>query len=136
MQSFPINWLALVVATLVKFLLGWVWYGAIPPFAKQWQESIGVTPEALRAGMVKAIVTDLVTTFIMAWVLVHAAHYAGATGWAQGAGVGFVNWLGFVGGPTLAATVYEHRPLKLWAITNGYMLLGLMLMGVIVTVWT
>lgn len=136
MQPFPINWLALLVATIVKFLLRLVWFGAVPPFARQWQASVGVSPEALRAGMVKGIVADLVTTFIMAWVLVHAAHYAGATGWGQGAAVGFFNWLGFMGAPTLADTVYEHRPLKLWAVNNGRSAISLVVMGMIVTVWT
>jgi hypothetical protein len=133
MQSFPINWLALLVATVVKFVLGFVWFGLI--FGKQWQSLTGVSEASMKAGMVKAMVTDFVTSFIMAWVLVHAVHYAGATTWGMGAGVGFFNWLGFIGAPTLAALMYEKRPLKLWVINNAYMLIALLIMGAIVAVW-
>jgi len=134
MQSFPINWLALLVATVVKFGLGFAWFGLI--FGKQWQALTGLTQESMKAGMPKAIVTDLVTTFIMAWVLVHAVHFAGADTWGMGAGVGFFNWLGFMGAPTLAAAMYDKRPLMLWVLTNAYQLVSLLVMGAIVAVWT
>jgi hypothetical protein len=134
MQSFPINWLALLVVTVVKFVLGFVWFGLI--FGKQWQALSGVSEAAMKAGMVKAIVTDLVTTFILAFVLVHAIHYAGAASLGTGAAVGFFNWLGFVGTLTLASTVYEQRPLKLWVIGNAYQLLSLVIMGAVLAIWT
>jgi hypothetical protein len=133
MQAFQPNWLAVRVVTLVKFVLGFVWFGLI--FGKQWQTLSGVSQASMKAGMVKAIVTDLITTFIMAWVLAHAVHYAGAATWATGAMVGFFNWLGFVGALTLAGTVYEKRPIKLWALGNAYQLIGLLIMGAILAVW-
>jgi hypothetical protein len=134
MQSFPINWLALGVVTLVKFGLGFVWFGLL--FGKQWQALAGVNEASMKAGMVKAIVIDLVTTFILAWVLVHAVHYAGAANLGQGAAVGFFNWLGFIGATTLGAYVYENRSLKLWALSNAYQLIALVIMGAILAAWT
>lgn len=71
----------------------------------------------------------------MAFVLVHAVHYAGAVTLGTGAAVGFFNWLGFIGATTLAATFYEKKPLQLWAINNGYLLLILLTMGAILAVW-
>lgn len=71
----------------------------------------------------------------MAFVLVHAVHYAGAVTLGTGAAVGFFNWLGFMGATTLAATFYEKKPLQLWAINNGYLLLILLTMGAILAVW-
>jgi hypothetical protein len=133
MQAFPINWLALLVATVAKFVLGFVWFALL--FGKQWRTLSGVSEGSMKEGMVKAMVTDFVTSFIMAWVLVHAVHYAGATTWGMGAGVGFFNWLGFIGAPTLAAGMYEKRSLKLWGLSNAYMLLSLLIMGAIVAVW-
>jgi Protein of unknown function (DUF1761) len=78
---------------------------------------------------------DLVASLVMAWVLVHAVHYAGAASAFQGAAVGFFNWVGFVGATTLAMGFYEQRPYRLWLINNGYQLLTLLVMGVIVAVW-
>ncbi len=134
MQHFPINFLALFVATLAKFFLGWLWYSSLV-FGKSWMQLAGCTPERMKASMGKIIPVDLIATFVMAFVLVHAVHYAGATSATQGAAVGFFNWLGFVFTVTLAAALYEKRPFKLFLINNTYQLLGLLIMGAIVAVW-
>jgi hypothetical protein len=134
MQSFPINYLALVAATVAKGALGWLWYSP-PLFLKPWMRLTGVTDAQMKAGMGRALAVEVVGNFVMAFVLVHAVHYAGAHGAAQGAAVGFFNWLGFVLVVALAAAAYEMRPLALVAINTGYQLLGLLVMGAIVAVW-
>ena len=83
----------------------------------------------------KALLADVIANFVMAYVLVHAAHYAGAANAGQGAAVGFFNWLGFVAVATLFSVTFEQRPLGLWVINNGFHLVGLVIMGIIVTVW-
>lgn len=134
MQSFPINYLALLVATLVRMVVGALWYSP-PLFVKPWLAMVGQTPEEMKAGMGKNIVTDLIGSFIMAFVLDHAVHYASATTIGQGIAVGFFNWLGFIAVVTLSAVNYEKRPFMLWVINNGYQLLTLLIMGAIVAVW-
>lgn len=134
MQEFPINWLAVLVATIAKFVLGAIWYSPIA-FAPRWQALTGCDPTAAKTGFVKTMAIDFVASFVMAFVLVHAVHYAGAASLGTGAAVGFFNWLGFIGATTLAAGLYEKRPLALWAINNGYLLLALVIMGVILAVW-
>jgi hypothetical protein len=135
MQTFPINYWAVGVATLAKFLLGWLWYSPFL-FGKQWQALSGVTAAQMKAGMLKAILADLVGTFVLAWVLVHAVHYAGAASLGQGVAVGFFNWLGFIGAASLAILFYEQRPPRLVLLYNGYMLLSFLIMGGILAVWT
>ena len=71
----------------------------------------------------------------MAFVLVHAVHYAGATSAAQSAAVGFFNWLGFIAVTMFMTTLYEKRPFKLLLINNGFQLLSLLVMGALVAVW-
>src|ERR1700737_19936 len=61
--------------------------------------------------------------------------YAGATSAAQGAAVGFFNWLGVVAVVTLTIAVYEKRPFKLFVINNGYQLVSMLIMGAILAVW-
>jgi Protein of unknown function (DUF1761) len=135
MQEFPINWLALVVAAAARMVIGALWFAPFA-FGRPWMELVGCTPEAMKAGMGKALAVDAIGSLVMAFVLVHAVHYAGAGGAGQGAAVGLFNWLGFIGVTTLAATVYEKRPLKLFFINNGFQLLALLVMGAIVAVWT
>jgi hypothetical protein len=134
MQHFTINYLALVVATIARFLFGWLWYSPLL-FGKSWMALANCTPDEMKRTLPKAIPADLITSFIMAFVLVHAVHYAGATGAGQGAAVGFFNWLGFIATVTFAATLYEKRPFKLFLINNGFQLISLLFMGATVAVW-
>jgi|ERR1051326_1846102 hypothetical protein len=134
MREIAINWLALVVAVLVRMALGAAWFSP-PLFLKPWLAASGMSEAQMKAGMPKALTFDLVGTIVMAFVLVHAVKYAGAQGIAQGAVVGFLNWLGFVAVTTLSATLHEHRPFKLWLINNGYQLVALLIMGAILAVW-
>ena len=137
MQSVPVNWLAVLVVTVGKFILGFVWFGLI--FGKQWQALTGVSQEAMKKGMARAIVTDLVTTFIMAWVLAYivslAGKFYGPPTWQGGAIGGFFCWLGFVGSISLSTQTYEGKSPKLWLIGNAYQLIALVIMGSVLAVW-
>ena len=135
MQTFPVNFLALLVATLAKGALGWLWYSPFL-FLKPWLALSGMDGAKMSEGMGKSIAIETLGNFVMAFILVHAVHYAGALTAVQGAVVGFMNWLGFVFVIALTASMYEKRPFKLVAINSGYQLVGLLVMGAIVAVWT
>jgi Protein of unknown function (DUF1761) len=134
MQEISTNWLALVLTVLAKMALGAVWFSP-PLFLKPWLAAAGVSEAEMKERMPKALAVDLVGAVIMAFVLVHAVKYAGAQGVAQGAAVGFLNWLGFIAVATLSGTIHEHRPFKLWLIGNGYQLVSLIVMGAILAAW-
>jgi len=134
MQTFPINFLALLVAAITKSGIGMIWF-APPVFGARWFKYVQCTEDDLKRGMPKALLVDVIGNFIMAFVLVHATHYAGATTAGLGAAVGFFNWLGFVAVATLFSVTFEKRPFALWAINNGFQLVGIVVMGIIVAVW-
>jgi len=134
MQEISTNWLALVLTVLAKMALGAVWFSP-PLFLKPWLAAAGVSEAEMKERMPKALAVDLAGAVIMAFVLVHAVKYAGAQGVAQGAAVGFLNWLGFIAVATLSGTIHEHRPFKLWLIGNGYQLVSLIVMGAILAAW-
>ena len=134
MQEFPINWLAILAAVVIKQAIGAFWYSPAL-FGPSWSKLTGVSEAEMKAGLVKALIPDVIGSALMAFVLVHAVHYAGAHNWAQGAAVGFFNWLGFVAVATLGSVTFERRPLKLCLINNGFLLLALVLMGVVLAVW-
>ena len=134
MHDVAVNWLALIGAVVANMALGALWFSPIL-FVKPWLAAAGMSEAQMKAGMPKALAVDLVGSLVMAFVLAHAVKYTGAQGIAQGAAVGFLNWLGFVAVTTLSATLHEHRPLKLWLIANGYRLVGLVVMGAILAAW-
>ncbi len=134
METVPINWLALIVAAIVKFAIGAAWY-APQVFGKQWQAVLGMTQEQVRANMVPALVAEVITDLVLAFFLVYAVRYAGADTLLQGVFVGFLVWLGFVETLTIPQIYYEKRSWRLWSINNGYWVVSLIAMGAILGVW-
>jgi hypothetical protein len=134
MQQIPINWLAVIVAAIIRMAVGFLWYSP-PVLLKPWQALTGVTPETMRAGMSKALVIDVLASLVMAFILLHAVTYAGATDIFTGAAVGALNWLGFMATLMISLWGYENRPLKLIAINLGNNLIALVLMGALLAVW-
>jgi hypothetical protein len=74
-----VNWIAVIVGTILSFLLGWLWYSP-KLFGTKWAEGSGVELGAATGMPVAAMVTQLVATFLLAWVVgITAARNALAT---------------------------------------------------------
>ena len=134
MHHLHINFLPVLVATVVRLVLGGVWY-APPLFGKAWSSLTGCTQQEMKARLPKALATDFFAGFVMMLVLAHVVYWAGARYAAEGAFVGFLSWLGFVAAVQLIALVYEKKSFKLFVINSGFLLLTLMIGGVIMAVW-
>ncbi len=63
-----VNWLAVIVGTVVAFLVGWLWYSP-RLFGKQWAEGSGVDLGSASSMPVGAMVTQLLGAFCLAWVI-------------------------------------------------------------------
>ena len=134
MQEISPNWIALIVAVIVKQALGAAWYSPIA-FGPAWSKLTGVSADEMRARLPRILPIEIIAAIVMAFVLVHAVRYAGANSFALGAVVGFMNWLGFVAVTQLNHVLYAKRPLALVAIDAGYWLVGLVIMGAILGGW-
>jgi len=132
--AIAVNWWAIVVAAVVKFLIGWGWY-APPVLGKRWQELSNFTQEQMRSGLAAAIVVQIIGDLIMAYVLARFIAHYGAAGVLGGALIGFMAWLGFVATIMASAIFYEKKPAELVAINAGYQLVGIVVMGAILAVW-
>ncbi len=128
-----ISWIAVIVAAVVKFAIGAVWYTAL--FGKPWRKLQGVPEGADMSGLVPAMVAGFVADLVMAYVLARfVVHYA-PTSLGEGVVVGVMAWIGFVATVTVGQVFYERRSWQVWAISNGYLLLGLAVMGAILGWW-
>jgi Protein of unknown function (DUF1761) len=134
MHHLHFNNLSLIVAALILWFLGALWYSPVL-FAKPWIAIIGrksgEKPKGLAVGMIGSLIGDL----ILAFVLAHVVGWSGAASFASGALVGFVVWLGFVVGPLYPQSVYEGRPFTYFAINAGYWLIGLVGVAGMLAVW-
>jgi hypothetical protein len=130
----PINWLAVLVAAIIRMAVGFAWYSP-PLFLKPWQAVTGVTPESMRAGLGKAMVVDVIGSLIMSFALANIIVASGITDWLNGSLAGFWVWLGFMATLMVSLWGYENRSLKLIAINLGNNLIALVLMGALLAVW-
>lgn len=135
MNAGKINILAVVVAAVVYWFLGAVWFTVL---SKAWLAGIGKTMEqlkqegsspALAYGV--ALVCNLIMASVLAWMVTHTGEQTAMRGIAIGA----LLWAGLVGTSLGTEYVFEGRSLQILAITAGYPLAGLVLMGAIVGGW-
>jgi len=128
-----ISWLAVIVAAIVKFAIGAVWYQ--PLFGKRWGKLMKVPEGATADGMTQALIVGFVGDLIMAYVLARFVAHYGDAGIGGGLLVAFMAWLGFVATLMAGQIYYEKKPMELIAINAGYQLVGLLVMGAIFGVW-
>lgn len=132
----PINLVAVVLAAIASFVIGWIWYG--PLFGKMWRRLIGLSLEDMKNMKMSPMVASLggvITALLMAYVLAHGIAFGnaylgteGLSGALQGA---FWYWLGFAVPLTSGGFLWEGKSWKLWALNAGYYLVALMSMGAV-----
>ena len=133
MPVVAVNWLAIIVAAIVKFAIGSVWYTAL--FGKRWRELQGVPEGASMNGLATAMIVQIVGDLVMAYVLARFVGHYGATSIFDGILIGFMAWLGFVATIMVGSIFYERKPAEAVAINAGYQLVGIVVMGVILALW-
>jgi len=126
-----VNWLAVVVAAVAGFVIGFIWF--LPQvFGRQWAAASGRTLPAPGEVQYSSIALGAVGSLVTAYVLALLAGAIGASTLADGAILGFVAWLGFIATSTLNAVLYEGRNTTWWSITAGFWLVILVVMGAII----
>ena|SRR3989338_6491621 len=129
-----VNYLAVLVAAVVSFLVGWLWYSK-PVFGKVWMNLMGLKKEPKHEGMAKNIALGFVATLVTAFIVADLAGMLGYTSAGEGAMLGFLVWLGFVATTTLSGVLWENKPWGVWLLNNAHSLVTLLLMGAIVGAW-
>ena len=135
MHHLHINLWPVLVSAFVLWILGAIWYSP-PLFAKPWMAALGITPDPnKKQGLLAGIIASFIGDFILAFMLLHIIYWAHANTLNRGAFVGCVVWLGFFAAPNFPQGIYEKRPFKLFAINNGYWLVGLIIVGILLAIW-
>jgi hypothetical protein len=133
MQSISLNHLAVLLATVLAFVLGGLWYG--PLFGKPWMRESGVTPEAARdVPVAKVYGLSFLYTLLMAYNL---AFFIGGPSISAGQATlyGFATGAGWIAMAFFVVGLFERRSAKLMLINAGYMTAALTMMGAIIGVW-
>lgn len=129
-----VNWLAVIAATLVAFMLGGLWYSKIL-FGDAWMQEVGLTEEAVNSANMPKVFGGTFALQILAAIAL-AAFLGPDSGWMAGLQTGL--WIGLFWVSTAygATYLFEQRSLRLWLINSGYYVVLYAIMGTIIGAWS
>jgi hypothetical protein len=126
--------LPIIAAAIIYFVVGFIWYSP-KVFGKKWMDLSGVKCEEGCKGMYCSFLGAFILAIVIAAVLNHFVHTEPALTALEGAKVGLIAWLGFGATLPFSAVLWEKRPLSLYFIYAGCLLVSLVLMGALLAVW-
>jgi hypothetical protein len=133
MLDFDINWLAVLAATIVSFVIGSLWYSPLL-FSKVWQRESKLSDEDIRSGNMPMIFG---TTFVLAGVA--AILFAALLGPEPELGdallFGLIVGAGWIATSFATGYLFERRSLTLWLINAGYNVVLFLAFGLIIGLW-
>jgi len=131
-----INFLAVLVAGIAAFALGFLWYSVL--FGKPWQKELGFTDEYIQQGNMGLIFgTSFLLMVIMSLglALLLSGMPADHVNWRSGLHTGLLVGVFFSATSIGVNYLYQRRSIKLWLIDASYQVLFLGLEGVILAIW-
>jgi len=119
------NYAAVVVAAIVGFLAGAIWYGLL---GKQWLAALGKTKDEIKPTP-GPFITAAVAILVMAYVLAGAIGHLGEVTLRNGVISGAILWVGFVATTVAVNNAFRGAKVSLTLIDAGHWLVVLLLMG-------
>lgn len=134
-----INWLAILVATIVAMLIGWLWYG--PFFGKQWMKLVKLTKKDTEKAWKKPMMFMIVMAFLQAIIIKHFIiyviyFYPGISELSAGVLTGFWLFAGVALPLVLSSNMFARRHINLSYIEAGNQFVTLVSVGAILAIWT
>ena len=129
-----VNYLAVLVAAVAAFVLGWLWYSPLL-FFRPWMRLRGLDPEAamknakLPGGK---LVIEFARCFVLAFVIARLMGLLGVTSWLIAIHSGFMLWIGFPLILLTGSVLWDNVPWKVAAIHAGDWLVKLLVIPLIV----
>jgi hypothetical protein len=128
-----IHWLAVLVAAIVYFFFGSLWYQLL--FRKIWARESGIKMDnppkggAMMTMMLKSFLGNLLAVIALAFLL----HYAQGGDMMRSAKIGAVAGFGIAGGGLWVNYNWHGKSTLLWIIDTGYTTVGLALAGMVMS---
>lgn len=127
------NTWGIAVATIINFLVGWVWFSAL--FGRTWAKLQGLDMNMpmdakVKSQMMRSMVVNFITTALTAFIFFTLAENLLLEGsnvfrfalWA---------WLGFMMPISLGAVLWLKKPFKLFVIEGGQQLVALLVSALV-----
>ncbi|HSX05291.1 MAG TPA: DUF1761 domain-containing protein [Candidatus Saccharimonadales bacterium] len=134
-MNIEINWLAVLVATVVSMVLAKTWFRE-RTFGTVWRQLTGITPaDSKKAGKKPIIITlfaNIITVLALAALIdISFTFFKSSSVW-YALLVGFAAWLAFSATTLATHNAFEQKRLKLTLINNGYQLVFFLSVALII----
>ena len=133
----PINYLAVLAAAVVIFMLGGLWYSPAL-FAKKWVALQGKTMEEMKASggaTASMYVQVFLCGLITAWVMAIVIGFLPSFSVVRGLKLAVICWLGFAAVTSYGTALFSSKPKELWLIDTSYNLVAFLAAAAIIGVW-
>ena len=134
MEFGQVNFLAVLVAAVVGFMTGPLWYG--PMFGKQWKELTGITEEQGREMGMKPLIVTFVGFLFLSYAIARVMSFGPMEGIQWGIMVAMLVWILVMAPLMLSQVLYQNQPIKLWAIDASFRLVTTLIIGIILGLWS
>lgn len=129
-----LNWLSIIVATVVYFILGALWYSPVL-FGNIWMELRNLDKDTMEQPNPIIYLYSFILQFIGVISLAIFISALGVDSAGNGALIGFGAGAGFVFSLAGTTGIFTDIPMKLHFLDNGYHVAGLIIAGFILGVW-
>jgi len=141
-MTLHINFIAVIIAVIINFILGFIWYAAL--FSKAWTTEMGYDPNMRpdKKAMMKGMALMVIGSFLFVWVL--AFYLAGwqyipraneMSPFMTAINSAISVWIGFFVPVHLTRVVWEKHSWKLFFINSSYHLVATAIVAVILSYW-
>jgi hypothetical protein len=133
-----INYLAILIAAVIGWLAGAIWYGLL---GERWVAAQGRTMEEFKAQQAAMVgkfsgqipfILAFFANLVMAWVLAGMVGHMGSVTIRSAVISALFAWLGFVVTTMLVNNAFTGRRHMLTAIDAGHWLIVVVLMGIVI----
>ncbi len=136
-----INLLAVLIAAVVAFILGFLFHG--PVLGKLWMKLADIHPTGNEkfSSMVPQMLWNLLAQVVTAYVLALMYFYVATSPYSSGVGVqtgitcAIWIWLGFLVTSSSIEVIWMGRKAKLWLFECACSLVAMIAMGAIIASW-
>ena len=129
-----LNWLSIIVATVVYFVLGALWYSPVL-FGNIWMKLRNLDKDTMEQPNPIIYLYSFILQFIGVISLALFISALGVSSAAHGTLIGFGAGAGFVFSLAGTTGIFTDIPMKLHFLDNGYHVAGLTIAGFILGVW-
>ena len=132
-MALMINWLAVIVVTIIYFLIHFFWYFPIV-FGNIWLKLVGKESEP-KSKIIRDTIIMIPTSFVTVLMIEVIIDLTGMNDILSALIISILLWVGFVATIGINQNNFNDRGVKLFLLEYGFYLIGFIIAGLILVVW-